>query len=157
MNPTALPYAKSFRELVVYQKQRQLAREVFRVSKAFPAEERFSLTDQLRRSARSIGAQIAESWAKRRYEKHFVAKLSDADAEQMETQHWLETAKDDGYLTSTDHTRLLGLCEEIGRMLSSMMANSASFCGDSTLREDPPSYNSSEPDSASLSQLDTDY
>ena len=146
MNPTALPYAKSFRELVVYQKQRQLARDVFRVSKAFPAEEKFSLTDQLRRAARSIGAQIAESWAKRRYEKHFLAKLSDADAEQMETQHWLETAKDDGYLPAAEHARLVGLCEEIGRMLGSMMENSTSFCGDSAFRDEPPPYGYSKPD-----------
>lgn len=146
MDPSSLPYARSFRELVVYQKQRQLAREVFRVSKAFPAEEKFSLTDQLRRAARSIGAQIAESWAKRRYEKHFVAKLSDADAEQMETQHWLETAKDDGYLPAAEHARLVGLCEEIGRMLGSMMENSTSFCGDSAFREEPPAYCCSQPD-----------
>lgn len=146
MDPTRLPYARSFRELVVYQKQRQLAREVFRVSKAFPAEEKFSLTDQLRRAARSIGAQIAESWAKRRYEKHFVAKLSDADAEQMETQHWLETAKDDGYLPAAEHARLVGLCEETGRMLGSMMENATTFCGDSALRDEPPLYGSSKPD-----------
>jgi four helix bundle protein len=146
MDPSSLPYARSFRELVVYQKQPQLAREVFRVSKAFPAEEKFSLTDQLRRAARSIGAQIAESWAKRRYEKHFVAKLSDADAEQMETQHWLETAKDDGYLPAAEHARLIGLYEEIGRMLGSMMENSTSFCGDSAFREEPPSYGHSQPD-----------
>ena len=148
MNATSLPYARSFTELMVYQKQRLLARDVFRVSKAFPAEEKYSLTDQLRRAARSIGAQIAESWAKRRYEKHFVAKLSDADAEQMETQHWLETAKDDGYLSPDDCRRLVGLCAEIGRMLGSMMENSASFCGDSTLREEPVSYFSSVPQDA---------
>ncbi len=145
MNSNRLPYARSFRDLLVYQKQRLLAREVFRVSKEFPPEEKYSLTDQLRRAARSIGAQIAESWAKRRYEKHFVAKLSDADAEQMETQHWLETAKDDGYLTPDDCRRLIGLCEEIGRMLGKMMETSESFCTESTLREDQPFYFSSTP------------
>lgn len=140
MSSNALPYAKSFRELVVYQKQRQLSREVFQVTKAFPPEEMYSLTDQLRRAARSVGAQIAESWAKRAYERHFVSKLSDADAEQMETQHWLETAKDDGYLTATDCTRLLGLCEEIGRMLGSMIERASSFCASSSLREDSTDY-----------------
>ena len=140
MSANQLPYAKSFRELIVYQRQRQLSREVFKVSKTFPAEERFSLTDQIRRSARSIGAQIAESWAKRGYERHFVSKLSDADAEQLETQHWLETAKDDGYLSATDCTRLLGLCEEIGRMLGSMMERSSSFCRGSVLHDDSASY-----------------
>ena len=132
--------------MVVYQKQRLLSREVFRLSKSFPAEEKYSLTDQLRRAARSIGAQIAESWAKRRYEKHFVSKLTDADAEQMETQHWLETAKDDGYLASEACRRLIGFCEDIGRMLGSMMENSGSFCTDSTLREEPSSYFSSATD-----------
>ncbi len=140
MNAVRLPYAKSFRGLIVYQKQRLLAREVFRVSKAFPVEEKFSLTDQLRRASRSIGAQIAESWAKRKYERHFVSKLSDDDAEQMETQHWLETARDDGYLESEDCIRLVGICEEIGRMLGSMMENSESFCTESTLREEPAGY-----------------
>ncbi len=73
------------------------------------------------------------------------AKLSDADAEQMETQHWLETAKDDGYFTPDDCRRLIGLCEEIGRMLGKMMETSESFCTESTLREDQPFYFSSTP------------
>ena len=144
MSSNALPYARSFRELIVYQKQRQLSREVFRVSKLFPSEEKYSLTDQLRRAARSIGAQIAESWAKRAYERHFVSKLSDADAEQMETQHWLETAKDDGYLPAAECARLLGLCEEIGRMLGSMIERASSFCDSSSLRQDAPGYFCSE-------------
>ena len=148
MSSNALPYARSFRELIVYQKQRQLSREVFRVTKTFPAEEKYSLTDQLRRAARSIGAQIAESWAKRAYERHFVSKLTDADAEQMETQHWLETAKDDGYLPAADCARLLGLCEEIGRMLGSMMERASSFCDSSSLRDDATGYFSSEPPDA---------
>ncbi len=78
-------YAKSFRDLVVYQKARSVAKAIFEITKAFPREEMYSLTDQMRRSSRSIGAQIAESWAKRRYEKHFVSKLTDADGEQQET------------------------------------------------------------------------
>jgi four helix bundle protein len=81
-------YAKSFKELRVYQKAREVSQTVFRLSKVFPKEETYSLTDQMRRAARSVGAQIAEAWGKRRYEKHFVSKLTDADAEQMETQHW---------------------------------------------------------------------
>ena len=124
--------------MVVYQRQRQLSREVFKATMTFPSEEKFSLTDQLRRSARSIGAQIAEAWAKRRYEKHFVSKLTDADGEQMETQHWLETARDDGYLRVALCARLVGLCEEIGRMLGSMIGQASSFCGDDlVLREEP--------------------
>jgi four helix bundle protein len=84
---SSLPHAGSYRELIVYQKARQLAREIFHLSKQFPKEEMYALTDQIRRSSRSIGAQIAESWGKRRYEKHFVSKLTDAVSEQYETEH----------------------------------------------------------------------
>lgn len=87
-------FAKSFRDLAVYQKARELSREIFRISKSFPKDETFSLTDQIRRSSRAIGANIAAAWAKRRYERHFVSKPTDADGEQLETQHWLETAFD---------------------------------------------------------------
>ena len=83
-----MEYVKSFRDLEVYKLSRQLSKEIFEISKGFPKEEMFSLTDQVRRSSRSIGGQIAEAWAKRRYEKHFISKLSDADGEQLETQHW---------------------------------------------------------------------
>src|SRR5256886_12434272 len=97
-----LEYVRHFKELVVYIRQLELSREVFRLSKRFPTEEKFSLTDQLRRASRSIGAQIAEAWAKRLYPKHFISKLSDADGEQMETQHWLIEASDCGYLGESD-------------------------------------------------------
>ncbi len=141
MQASNLPYARSFRDLIVYQKQRQLAREIFTITKSFPNEEKFALTDQLRRASRSVGAQIAEAWAKRRYEKHFVSKLTDADGEQMETQHWLESALDCGYLQRDVCGRLVRSCEEIGRMLGSMIENAASFCGDiSLLQEESPVY-----------------
>jgi len=78
-----LAYVRHFKELEVYKRQRELSGGVFRLSKRFPTEEKFSLTDQLRRASRSIGAQIAEAWAKRLYPKHFISKLSDADGEQM--------------------------------------------------------------------------
>ena len=134
-------YVRHFKDLEVYKRQRELSREVFRLSKRFPTEEKFSLTDQLRRASRSIGAQIAEAWAKRLYPKHFVSKLSDADGEQMETQHWLIEASDCGYLDETDSKRLLALCEEIGRMLGSMMRKAEKFSSrDYTLHEEPPPY-----------------
>jgi four helix bundle protein len=85
-----LQHARSFRDLVVYQKARAVAKRVFVITKKLPREEMYSLTDQVRRSSRSVGARIAEAWAKRRYEKHFVSKLTDADGEQQETQHWIE-------------------------------------------------------------------
>ena len=94
-------YARNFKELVAYQAAFDLSRRVFELSKAFPEEEKFSLTSQIRRSSRSIGAQIAEAWAKRKYERHFVSKLTDADGEQMETQHWVRTAFSCGYIEKT--------------------------------------------------------
>jgi four helix bundle protein len=138
---TQLGYVRQFKDLEVYQRQRMLAKEVFALSKRFPREEQYSLTDQLRRSSRSIGAQIAEAWAKRLYPKHFISKLTDADGEQMETQHWLIEAGDCNYLTEQDSKRLLGICEEIGRMLGSMIRKAESFSShDYTLHEEPPPY-----------------
>ncbi len=131
-------YARSFKDLRVYHKAHEISRMVFRLSKTFPKEEIYSLTDQIRRAARSVGAQIAEAWGKRRYEKHFVSKLTDADAEQMETQHWVGEALDCGYISSADAAQLNAGLEEIGRMLNSMMEKADSFCGspDGVLRED---------------------
>jgi four helix bundle protein len=135
-------YAKSFKDLRVYQKAREVSQTVFRLSKTFPKEEMYSLTDQIRRAARSVGAQIAESWGKRRYEKHFISKLTDADAEQLETQHWAGEALDCGYLPAGEAEQLISNLEEIGRMLHSMMEKSDSFCGspDGALREDASDY-----------------
>ncbi|HLO59632.1 MAG TPA: four helix bundle protein [Bacteroidales bacterium] len=121
-------YVKSYKELEVYQKTRELSRTIYALSKNFPIDERFSLTDQIRRSSRSVGAQIAESWGKRKYEKHFISKLSDADSEQFETQHWIETANECEYISDKVKTDLLSLCESIGRMLQSMMDKSSLFC-----------------------------
>ena len=109
---------------------RTAAKCIFEISKGFPKEEKYSLTDQVRRSSRSVGGQIAEAWAKRRYEKHFVSKLTDADGELQETQHWLLSALDAGYVTA-DQVRLIdGELSEIGRMLNSMMEKADSFCGE---------------------------
>jgi four helix bundle protein len=113
-----LRHAESFRGLVVYQKATTVSRQIFEISKRFPKEETFSLTDQMRRAVRSIGAQIAEAWAKRRYERHFVSKLSDADAEQMETQHWLSEACTCQYIDSAQAEALVAELEQIGRMLN---------------------------------------
>ena len=138
---SALQHAKSFRDLLVYQKSRQLSKEIFKLTSSFPKEEMFSLTDQVRRSSRSVGAQIAEAWAKRRYEKHFVSKLTDSDGEQMETQHWLETALDCGYIDQKTRTQLVDKCLEIGRMLGGMMEKSDLFCNSSSnIGEAPAEY-----------------
>ena len=135
-----LPYAKHFRDLVAYQKSRQLAREVFHLSRSFPREETYSLTDQMRRASRAIGANIAEAWGKRAYERHFVSKLTDADAEQYETQHWLEVALDCGYSSSATIAPLLASCEEIGRIIGGMLARSDLFCNPNALREPSIEY-----------------
>jgi four helix bundle protein len=140
--PNRLPYVSNFRDLAVYQKARKLANAIFELSKSFPREEMYSLTDQIRRCSRSTGAQIAEAWAKRRYEKHFISNLTDADGEQMETQHWLETAADSGYITTNVAANLVKDCEEIGRMLGSMIEKSDRFCRtpDHRIREEAPEY-----------------
>ena len=94
-----MEYVQSFRDLEVYKLARRLSLKIYELTKSFPNEEMYSLTDQIRRSSRSVGAQIAEAWAKRRYEKHFTSKLTDADGEQQETQHWIETSLDCNYLS----------------------------------------------------------
>ncbi len=123
-----MEYVISFRDLEVYKLARKLVKEIFEISKNFPREEMYSLTDQVRRASRSIGGQIAEAWAKRKYEKHFISKLTDADGEQMETQHWIETALDCCYISNEIAKNLLGQCTTIGKMLNSMMEKSSSFC-----------------------------
>ena len=125
-----LIHAQSFQELVVYQKSRELSREIFRLTRSFPKDESFSLVGQIRRSSRSIGAQISEAWAKRRYEKHFISKLTDADGEQMETHHWIETALDCEYIDQKTNAHLVEKCIEIGRMLGGMIEKSGMFCGE---------------------------
>jgi four helix bundle protein len=141
-----LPFAQSYRDLIVYQKARAAAKRIFDLTKQFPKEEMYSLTDQVRRSSRSMGGQIAEAWAKRRYPNHFVTKLTDADGEKNETQHWMDTAGDCGCLPPHVVTEVKTDLDEIGRMLQSMIDRAEDFRGDSTdrVREDAPSYGSIE-------------
>lgn len=113
---------ESFRDLRVYVAAFGLQQQLFEVTKRFSKEETYSLTDQIRRSSRSIGANIAEAWQKRRYPAHFVSKLTDADGEQAETQHWIDTALACAYITSEEHGQLSQKAREIGRMLGSMLA-----------------------------------
>jgi four helix bundle protein len=127
-----MEYVKSFRDLEVYKLARQLSGEIFEISKTFPKEEMYSLTDQIRRSSRSVGAQIAEAWAKRKYEKHFVSKLTDADGEQLETQHWIETALDCSYISKEIADNLLSNYYSVGKMLNSMIGKAESFCKPNT-------------------------
>jgi four helix bundle protein len=132
---TELRHAESFRDLLVYQKAKAVSHLIFELSKSFPKKETFSLTDQIRRAVRSIGAQKAEAWAKRHYEKHFVSKLSDGDAEQMQTQHWVGEAYTCEYIDSAQAKALVAELEQIGRMLNSMMKKSHLFCGQTPLKD----------------------
>ncbi len=127
------PYVKSFRDLIVYRKAFRLARDLYKASTSFPRTEQYGLTDQMRRSSRSVGAQIAEAWGKRFYERSFVAKLVDADAEQMETQHWVLVAMNCKYLSRQQQLEYRQRLEEIGRMLGSMIQQSSSFCNPEAL------------------------
>jgi four helix bundle protein len=117
----------SAKDLEVYKKAYTLAMEIFQITKAFPPEERFALTGQIRRSSRSVCLNLREAWAKRRYEAHFVSKLTDCDGENSETDSSIDFAKDCGYITAEQHEKLTGLCIEIGRMLGSMISSPKSF------------------------------
>ena len=121
---------ESFGDLRVYQASFELQQQVFELSKRFPKEETFSLTDQLRRASRSIGANIAEAWQKRRYVAHFVSKLTDSDGELAETQHWIGTALACDYVPRETHDALMVKCSEIGKKLGSMLAKPEKFCRD---------------------------
>jgi len=118
----------SWRNLEVYQAAFSLQQQIFILSKTWPKEEKYSLTDQIRRASRSIGANIAEAWAKRRYPAHFLSKLTDSDGELQETLHWLESAKACEYLTSTQADELDQLGSQVGRQLGSMINKHETFC-----------------------------
>ena len=117
----------SAKELDVYQTAYRLAMMIFEFSKRFPAEEKFALISQIRRSSRSVCLNLREAWAKRRYEAHFVSKLSDCDGENSETDTSLDFARDCGYLSDAQHGELTDMNRSIGRMLGSMLKNPKPF------------------------------
>jgi four helix bundle protein len=112
---------RSAKDLEVYRKAYELAMLIFRVSKRFPAEERYALTGQVRRSSRSVCMCLREAWAKRLYPAHFVSKLTDCDGENSETDTSLDFAKDCGYISAEEHKDLATRCGEVGKMLGSMI------------------------------------
>ncbi|HUS11670.1 MAG TPA: four helix bundle protein [Pyrinomonadaceae bacterium] len=114
-------------DLKVFQLAYSLAMEIFHLSKTFPREETYSLTDQIRRSSRSAVANLAEGFRKRRYPKMLINKLTDCDGEATETQVWLDFALDCGYISKENHDRLISGYEEVGRMLAGMIANPKRF------------------------------
>lgn len=120
--------AKSFRDLKVYQAAREAAGRIFLLSKAFPREERYALTDQIRRSSRAIKAMIAEAWARRRYKAAFINKIDEALGEANETQSWLDDALDGEYVDKTIFEELDARYQKIGGMLSRMIDRADDFC-----------------------------
>ena len=115
------------KDLEVYKFAYELAMEIFELSKHFPSEEKYALTSQIRRSSRSVCLNLREAWAKRRYEAHFVSKLSDCDGENNETDSSLDFACSCGYISKEQHEHLTASCAEIGRMLGGMMRKAESF------------------------------
>jgi four helix bundle protein len=118
---------RGFRDLRVYDLAFKLAMDIFELTKPFPADERSSLTSQIRRSSRSVAANIAEGFRKRQYPNMFVSKLADSDAEATETQVWLEFAFNCGYLSQETRTQLIAKYEELGRMIGKMMESPERF------------------------------
>jgi four helix bundle protein len=115
------------KELEVYQVAYALAMRIFELSKRFPAEERWALTGQIRRSSRSVCLNLREAWAKRRYEAHFVSKLTDCDGESNETDTSLDFARDCGYITVAEYEDLAAQNRSVGRMLGSMIKDPSGF------------------------------
>ena len=117
----------SAKELNVYKKAYSLAMKTFEISKSFPKEERYALTSQVRRSSRSVCLNLREAWSKRRYEAHFISKLTDCDGENSETNSSLDFAYDCGYINSEEHKYLTDQTSETGKMLGSMIKKPHSF------------------------------
>jgi len=119
---------RGYKDLKVYQKAYKLALTIHDVTKKFPVEEKYSLVDQIRRSSRSVPANIAEAWKRRRYKKAFISKLIDCAGEASETEVWLEFAKDYGYISADLHIQLIDNCDEVSRMLYGMVDQADKFC-----------------------------
>jgi four helix bundle protein len=116
-----------FKELLAYKKSFQLAMAIFKISKSFPQEEKYSLTDQIRRSSRSVAANIAEAYRKRRYPNHFVSKLTDSDAENSETNVWLNFSLECEYINLETFNDLNNQTIEVGRLINYMINNPDKF------------------------------
>jgi len=119
---------RGFRDLIVYQKSYALAMEIFEITKSYPKEEKYLLVDQIVRSSRSVPANIAEAWVKRKYPKSFVSKLLDSLAEEGETEVWIDMSKDCKYIDDQLHNTLLERFQEVAKMLNSMINTPEKFC-----------------------------
>jgi four helix bundle protein len=119
---------RSFRDLKVYQGARVDVQRIFKLSQSFPREERFSLTDQIRRSSRAVKSMIAEAWGHRRYPASFVSKLTDALGESTETQSWLDDAQDCGYISEAQHRDHDAAWQSLGGMINNTIEKADDFC-----------------------------
>lgn len=117
----------TYRDMIVYQKAYKLAMQIFTISKRFPSEEKYSLTDQIRRSSRSVCANFVEAYRRRKYQPYFVSKLTDAITENAETQVWLDFAKDCGYIKEEEFNDMASQNDEVGRIINSMIMNPEKF------------------------------
>jgi len=114
-------------DLTVYKLAYKLAMDIFELTRRFPPEEKFALSSQIRRSSRSVCLNLREAWAKRRYEAHFLSKLSDCHGENSETDSSVDFAQDCGYISGEQHEQLAAQCAEVGRMLGGMIRKPESF------------------------------
>lgn len=123
-----LPYARSFQNLLAYQQAVYLAERIFTKTKHFPKEEVYSLTNQIRLISRSVGAQIAEAWGKRRYINNFILMLTNASAELNETEHWIDVSNNCAYITDETKIELINLCYKINSLIGGMISKASHFC-----------------------------
>ena len=119
---------RGYRDLNVYSVAYQIALEIHEVTKRYPKEERYSLIDQIRRSSRSVPANLAEAWKKRRYKKAFISKLIDCAGEAGETEVWLDFSRDFGYIEEAQYQHLIQKYDEVNRMLYGMIEKADKFC-----------------------------
>jgi four helix bundle protein len=125
--PLSKGFVRDYTDLLAYRSSFQLSKEIFEMTKQFSREEIYTLTDQFRRAIRSVRANIAEAWGKRRYEKHFISKLTDAGAERLETHRWLSTSYTCRYIDSNQTEKMAEQLLEIGRLLNGMIEKSSAF------------------------------
>ncbi len=117
-----------FRDLIVYQKAFKISMDIFEITKSFPKEEKYSLTDQIRRSSRSVTANMAEAWARKKYVKHFVSKLTDSLGEEYETENWLDYSLACNYVDKQTYDKLMSGYDEVRKMLIAMINFPEKFC-----------------------------
>ena len=117
----------TYKDLLAFKKGYELAMEIFHITKKFPAEEKFSLTDQIRRSSRSVCTNLAESYRRKRYKEYFISKLSDSETENTETQVWLDFSYDCGYINKNVYSKLSSKNDEVGKLIWYMINNPDKF------------------------------